>query len=95
MTDPRISSEAAHWLIELDTAEETGTLWPDFEAWLGQGDEHRRAYARVERAWRTLEDLRHLYSVTNTTQPRHKALSSTVIIVAIVAALATALAVLG
>jgi ferric-dicitrate binding protein FerR (iron transport regulator) len=89
MTDPRIKAEAARWLIELDTAEDAGAVWPHFEAWIRQDDEHRKAYARVERAWHTLEDLRRLY----TKPTRDKTLSSTVIIVAIVVAVAAALAV--
>lgn len=106
MTSLRIKAEAARWLIELDTAEDTETLWPAFEAWLQKDAEHRCAYVRAERTWRTLEELRHLYAIgmsrasmpgsaatTNVRRPRRRALSSTVVIMAIAAA-AAALALL-
>lgn len=107
MTSLRIKAEAARWLIELDTAEDTETLWPAFEAWLQKDAEHRSAYARAERTWRTLEELRRLYAIgmprtsmpgtaatTSASPPRRKALSSTVVMMAIAAAAAAALALL-
>jgi ferric-dicitrate binding protein FerR (iron transport regulator) len=55
MISTQVKAEAARWLIELDTADHVEDLWPEFEAWINQHPTHRRAFVRVERAWRTLD----------------------------------------
>jgi ferric-dicitrate binding protein FerR (iron transport regulator) len=106
MTRSRIETEAARWLIELDSTEDTERLWPDFDSWLGQDPEHRRVYARIERAWRALGKLRSMRSTEsmsgavpcaapegNAKPTRRKALLPAAIIAAIAAAILTVLAV--
>ena len=48
---------AADWLVELETAESVGEIWPDFQAWIQQNPEHEAAYLQLERAWHALDGL--------------------------------------
>ena len=108
MTDPRIKAEAARWLIELESAEDTAPLLHAFESWLRQDEEHRRTYVRMKSAWRTLEELGRSRPsassprTTNRSPPKHNtelvqsaAISPLAVILMIVAATAIAVAVLG
>src|SRR5882762_9244737 len=105
MMSSRIRAEAARWLIELDTAEDTERLWPEFESWLQRDPEHRRAYVCTERTWRALGKLRSVRSTeklsagvpgavfdNNAKSTRRKALSPVAITAAIAAAILVALA---
>jgi ferric-dicitrate binding protein FerR (iron transport regulator) len=106
MTEAQIKAEAARWLIEIETSTDPATAWSAFEAWLRQDEEHRRAYVRVERAWRTLEGLRSFYSVgalpcpvtpsvrgPGTKQVRRKFISLIVMVVITIAGIAAAVVV--
>jgi ferric-dicitrate binding protein FerR (iron transport regulator) len=101
MTEAEIKAEAARWLIEIETTADPATAWPAFEAWLRQDEEHRRAYERVERAWRTLEGLKSFYSAgalpsaagataggPGTKQVRRKSRAFVVVVVVTIAAIA-------
>lgn len=105
MTEARIKAEAARWLIEIETTADPAAVWSAFEVWLEQDEEHRRAYVRVERAWRTLEGLRSIYCAgalsspampavlgPDTKQVRRKSLSFIVVVVVTIAAIAVAMA---
>ena len=61
MSSETVQTQAARWLIELDTHDDLEVIWPEFEEWLARDPENRRAYVRVERAWRVLDDIRRLY----------------------------------
>jgi ferric-dicitrate binding protein FerR (iron transport regulator) len=106
MTEAQIKAEAARWLIEIETTADPATTWSAFEAWLRQDEEHRRAYVRVERAWRTLEGLRSAYSVgavpsrakptvlgRGTKQVRRKSIFFVVVVVVTIAAVVAAVVV--
>ncbi len=54
VSSSNLKSEAARWLVALEASDDMETLWPEFEAWLNRDPEHRQAFLRVERAWRTL-----------------------------------------
>jgi ferric-dicitrate binding protein FerR (iron transport regulator) len=108
MISSRINSEAARWLIELDSAEDTERLWPEFESWLQRDPEHRRAYVRTERAWRALGELRSVPSTetsngkvpaaalgTNPNSTRRKPLPPTTIVIVIAVVILALLAFLG
>lgn len=105
MTEAQLKAEAARWLIEIETTADPATVWPAFEAWLRQDEEHRKAYVRVEQAWRTLEGLRSVYSVgprpspamptvlgPGTKQVRRKSLSFIVVVVVAIATIAAVMA---
>ena len=105
MMSSRIRTEAARWLIELDTAEDTERLWPEFESWLQRDPEHRRAYVCTERTWRALGNCRSVPSTekssagvsgavfdNNAKSTRRKVLSLAAITAAIAAAILVALA---
>lgn len=58
MKSSRVRAAAARWLIELESAESIDAIWPQFDAWLREDPSHRKAYLRIERTWRALDDLR-------------------------------------
>lgn len=51
MSSIDLLSEAARWLVELETAERVEDIWPEFDHWFQASMAHRVAYARVRRAW--------------------------------------------
>lgn len=47
---------AAAWHVRLNAETADETDWLEFEAWLGAGPDHQRAYAAVEQAWVELDE---------------------------------------
>jgi ferric-dicitrate binding protein FerR (iron transport regulator) len=49
------SSEATRWLIQLQTSRCIDELWPSFEAWLYQDQDHWNAFMHAQETWRKLD----------------------------------------
>jgi ferric-dicitrate binding protein FerR (iron transport regulator) len=73
MTTSRVRAAAARWLIELESAESIGAIWPQFDAWLREDPEHQKTYIRIERTWRALDGLRTTWPEKKTRAKRRSA----------------------
>jgi transmembrane sensor len=58
MDASKIRKRATAWLVRVQTAKDLESLWPEFEAWLNQNPEHRRAYELEERKWADCDSLK-------------------------------------
>lgn len=52
-----LRAEVVEWLMLIDAAPHDAALRAKFEAWLGENDRHRTAYAAVEPVWRASANL--------------------------------------
>lgn len=60
MTEQDARRQALRHLIELETSGHSEEAWARFEAWLVQDPAHREAFAKLERAWRTVGHLQEI-----------------------------------
>jgi len=56
-TDPQVREQAFEWYERLSSPERARALWPRFEQWLAEHEEHRPAYLWVERVSRESREL--------------------------------------
>ncbi len=58
MRSPELMVEARKWLYEIETCEDLKRIWPAFDRWFEESEEHRAAYADARRRWQELTGLR-------------------------------------
>jgi len=69
MSNAKVQSAAAQWLVDLESADYIEQLWPAFQAWLAKDPRHRAAFERMEEAARHLDALQYLRPIGEAVNP--------------------------